>query len=84
MDGSNFDQMDEATSDTISLQNMDMHGGGGGSHHHHGHGHHHASSSDSGIMCGSAGGHPPGLGGGGSINPIDKLYLMQNSYFSSE
>lgn len=88
MDGSNFDQLDEATSDTISLQNMEMHGGSNNHHHNHHHGqhhhhHHHQASSDSGIMCGSLP-TPSGMGGGGSVNPIDKLYLMQNSYFSSD
>ncbi|XP_045463258.1 LIM homeobox transcription factor 1-beta.1 [Harmonia axyridis] len=59
LDGStNFDQLDEATSDTLSLQNLELQS----SHHQH----------DS-------------LPSSGSIaNPIDKLYLMQNSYFSTE
>ncbi|XP_040152565.1 LIM homeobox transcription factor 1-beta [Anopheles arabiensis] len=89
-----FDNVDEATSDTMSLQNLDlqpnlhsnvvMGGGGGGQ----------------GPTCSG-----PGLHGGGpqqlvnhnnntigsmmasnmagSITHIDKLYLMQNSYFNS-
>lgn len=74
MDGSTFDQLDEATSDTLSLQNMDLHGTHGGPHQHHNH-----TSSDSGIMCGGM----QTSGQSGNINPIDKLYLMQNSYFSA-
>lgn len=68
LDGSNFDQLDEATSDTLSLQNLDLH-------HSSSHGHSHMNEN---AMC--------GIGGGGGINgnPIDKLYLMQNSYFNSE
>lgn len=77
MDGSQFDQLDEATSDTLSLQNLDLHAGNGQHNNHQNH-----TSSDSGIMCGG------GAGGGGGIqignhNPIDKLYLMQNSYFAA-
>lgn len=73
LDGSNFDQLDEATSDTLSLQNLDLH-------HNSSHGHSHVNEN---AMCGIGGG---GGGGGGGINnnPIDKLYLMQNSYFNSE
>lgn len=70
MDGSTFDQLDEATSDTLSLQNMDLQGAVGAA----AGGQHHNASGDSGIMCG---------GQAGNINPIDKLYLMQNSYFSA-
>ncbi|CAG9763306.1 unnamed protein product [Ceutorhynchus assimilis] len=49
-DSTNFDHLDEGTSDTMSLQNLEMTHG------------------DNGSLA----------------NPIDKLYLMQNSYFSSE
>lgn len=73
MDGSTFDQLDEATSDTLSLQNMDLHGGQPHNH----------TSSDSGIMCGNGGAGLQSSGQSGNINPIDKLYLMQNSYFSA-
>lgn len=61
LDGSNFDQLDEATSDTLSLQNGELHSHG------------HNNSHESGIGSLSSG-----------INPIDKLYLMQNSYFNSD
>lgn len=61
LDGSNFDHLDEATSDTLSLQNVELHSHG------------HNNSHESGIGSLSSG-----------INPIDKLYLMQNSYFNSE
>ncbi len=61
LDGSNFDHLDEATSDTLSLQNVELHSHG------------HNNSHESGIGSLSSG-----------INPIDKLYLMQNSYFNSD
>lgn len=75
LDGSNFDHLDEATSDTLSLQNLDLHSS---NHHHHhgGHGHHISSNENNGLCNITT--------VGGSINPIDKLYLMQNSYFSTE
>ncbi|KAK3929073.1 LIM homeobox transcription factor 1-beta [Frankliniella fusca] len=70
-DSANFEPLDEAGSDTLSLHNLEMapahpppHGHGG----HPGHGHPHA-------------GH---TAGGVQVNPIDKLYLMQNSYFNTE
>lgn len=62
LDGSNFDQLDEGTSDTMSLQNLDV------QNHHTAHTAH----------------EPLNLGTGAVVNPIDKLYLMQNSYFSSD
>lgn len=59
LDGStNFDHLDEATSDTMSLQNMELQSQ---SHH------------NEGISTPSS-----------IANPIDKLYLMQNSYFSTD
>lgn len=57
-DSTNFDHLDEGTSDTLSLQNLELQ-----STHSHNH---------------------EGLPAGGIANPIDKLYLMQNSYFSAE
>lgn len=63
LDGSNFDQLDEGASDTMSLQNMEVQ-------HHHNHGH--------------TTHEPLNLGTGAVVNPIDKLYLMQNSYFSTD
>lgn len=70
LDGSNFDQMDEATSDTMSLQNVDMHT----AHRHSNTNHDNNISSHTNMNSGSV----------SNINPIDKLYLMQNSYFNSE
>lgn len=57
-DSTNFDHLDEATSDTMSLQNLELQSQ---SHH------------NEGISTSSS-----------IANPIDKLYLMQNSYFSTE
>lgn len=56
LDYSNFDNLDEATSDTMSLNNLDLPNRHGIATDHHDH----------------------------IANPIDKLYLMQNSYFSVE
>lgn len=66
LDGSNFDNLDEATSDTLSLQNLDLHAS-----------HIHNTLLDNATTASN----PLATG---NINPIDKLYLMQNSYFSSE
>ncbi|CAG2059051.1 unnamed protein product, partial [Timema podura] len=57
-DSTNFEQMDEGGSDTLSLQNLDMQS--------------HSAPPD-GLLPGMV-----------QVNPIDKLYLMQNSYFSTE
>ncbi|KAF9800658.1 hypothetical protein SFRURICE_015312 [Spodoptera frugiperda] len=65
LDGSNFDQLDEGASDTMSLQNLEV------QHHSHQHPGHSAHE-------------PLNLGTGSVVNPIDKLYLMQNSYFSTD
>ncbi|PSN58019.1 LIM homeobox transcription factor 1-beta, partial [Blattella germanica] len=59
-DSTNFEQLDEGGSDTLSLQNLDLQPP-----------------------------HPPPaseslLPSIVQVNPIDKLYLMQNSYFSTE
>lgn len=67
LDGSNFDQLDEATSDTLSMHNMDLPSQA------------HNNSHESGL--GSMSSSTSTIAG---INPIDKLYLMQNSYFNSE
>ncbi|CAD7082075.1 unnamed protein product [Hermetia illucens] len=61
LDGSNFDHLDEGTSDTMSLQNLDLQSSHG------------PNSSHDALNLNS-----------GVVNPIDKLYLMQNSYFNSE
>ncbi|KAK5639962.1 hypothetical protein RI129_010773 [Pyrocoelia pectoralis] len=59
LDGStNFDHLDEATSDTLSLQNME-------------------------LQTSHSRSHEP-MSSVAITNPIDKLYLMQNSYFSTE
>lgn len=63
LDGSNFDQIDEGASDTMSQTNMDS------LHHGPGHGAHHDHLPSTSVAF---------------INPIDKLYLMQNSYFSTD
>nr|CAH7745481.1 unnamed protein product [Callosobruchus chinensis] len=56
-DSTNFEHLDEATSDTLSLQNLEL----------------------------QPQPHHETVPAPGSIaNPIDKLYLMQNSYFSTE
>ncbi|XP_063236323.1 LIM homeobox transcription factor 1-beta [Bacillus rossius redtenbacheri] len=57
-DSTNYEQLDEGGSDTLSLQNLDLPP--------------HPSQSD-GLLPGMV-----------QVNPIDKLYLMQNSYFSTE
>ena len=66
-DSANFEPLDEAGSDTLSLHNLEMAPSHPPAHPSHGHPHPH--------------GHPPS---GVLVNPIDKLYLMQNSYFSTE
>lgn len=66
LDGSNFDQIDEGTSDTLSLQNLDLQN-------------HHQPVQHAGLLHESM-----NLTTNSIINPIDKLYLMQNSYFNSE
>lgn len=66
LDGSNFDNLDEATSDTLSLQNLDLH----------------ASHIHNNLLDGAA--NTSNTANIGNVNPIDKLYLMQNSYFNSE
>ena len=66
LDGSNFDNLDEATSDTLSLQNLDLH----------------TSHIHNNLLDSSA--NPSNAPNIGNVNPIDKLYLMQNSYFNSE
>lgn len=67
MDGSNFDHLDEATSDTLSLQNLDLQAA---------HLHNNLLENAGGTMAAST-------SNVGNINPIDKLYLMQNSYFNN-
>lgn len=74
MDGSNFDQMDEATSDTMSLQNVDMHTTT----------HRQSNSNNDNSSISSLANINVAIGSSNNINPIDKLYLMQNSYFNSE
>jgi LIM homeobox transcription factor 1 len=58
LDGSNFDNFDEATSDTMSLQNLDVQPNG---------------PNNNGLETNN----------NGPVTHIDKLYLMQNSYFSA-
>lgn len=66
LDGSNFDNLDEATSDTLSLQNLELH----------------ATHIHTSLLDGTSG--ASNTSNIGNVNPIDKLYLMQNSYFNSE
>lgn len=68
LDDSNFDNLDEATSDTLSLQNLDLQ----------------ASQLHSNLMESNSNGMQTTATAIGNVNPIDKLYLMQNSYFNSE
>lgn len=68
LDGSSqFEALDEAGSDSMSVQNSEQSRSHQQQQHHH-HGHHQHHPVNSNIQ----------------INPIDKLYLMQNSYFNSE
>lgn len=60
LDGSNFDQLDDATSDT--LQNLDFHS------------HNNNKNCENNNHLGNI--------PGGPITHIDKLYLMQSSYFN--
>ncbi|EEB11738.1 Homeobox protein ceh-14, putative [Pediculus humanus corporis] len=76
LDGSTqFEGLDEGGSDSLSVQNMEQHGHTQSSHllHHHSHHHHHHHHYNHSQ-------HGPNI----QINPIDKLYLMQNSYFNAE
>lgn len=68
LDGSNFDHLDEATSDTLSLQNLDLQ----------------AAHLQNSLLENTGGALTPSTSNASNINPIDKLYLMQNSYFNSE
>uniref|UniRef100_A0A182RTQ7 Uncharacterized protein n=1 Tax=Anopheles funestus TaxID=62324 RepID=A0A182RTQ7_ANOFN len=82
-----FDNVDEATSDTMSLQNLDLqpnlNSGGGGI------GTGQGTCSGPGVHNGQLVNHNNNTIGSmmsnmaGSITHIDKLYLMQNSYFNS-
>lgn len=81
-DESYFDQLDDATSDTLSFKNLELSGSGGSgstnnnnNNTNNNNSHHHHHDSISGLT---------GLGGGGGGYPIDKLLSMQNSYFSSD
>jgi LIM homeobox transcription factor 1 len=74
LDGS-ITAADEIGSDTMSLDLSVAHGTGHHpnvqqQHHQHHHHHHHVGGAASAVS-------------GQQINPIDKLYLMQNSYFNS-
>lgn len=68
LDDSNFDNLDEATSDTLSLQNLDLQ----------------ASQIHNNLIETNSNGMQTNATAIGNVNPIDKLYLMQNSYFNSE
>uniref|UniRef100_A0A1B0G3P6 Uncharacterized protein n=1 Tax=Glossina morsitans morsitans TaxID=37546 RepID=A0A1B0G3P6_GLOMM len=67
LDGSNFDNLDDDT-DSLSLNNLELRSTGSSGHHnqHHHHSHPHDMLANLNNSL---------------TNPIDKLYLMQNSYF---
>ncbi|XP_016990121.1 LIM homeobox transcription factor 1-alpha isoform X2 [Drosophila rhopaloa] len=77
LDGSNFDQLDD-DADSLSLNNLELQStSSSGNQHSHSHSHSHSQShSNPHDMLANL--------NNSLINPIDKLYLMQNSYFSSE
>ncbi|XP_049829180.1 LIM homeobox transcription factor 1-beta [Schistocerca gregaria] len=62
-DSTNFEQLDEGGSDSMSLQNLEVQ-----------HTHQHPPHPPPDVLLPSV----------VQVNPIDKLYLMQNSYFSTE
>jgi LIM homeobox transcription factor 1 len=64
LDGSNFDNLDEA-SDSMSLQNLDLHASSLQLDHHNHHNNNNTSTTN-------------------LMTHIDKLYLMQNSYFNGQ
>ncbi|EDV38810.1 uncharacterized protein Dana_GF24815, isoform A [Drosophila ananassae] len=69
LDGSNFDQLDD-DADSLSLNNLELQStSSSGNQHSHSHSNPHDMLANLNNSL---------------INPIDKLYLMQNSYFSSE
>ncbi|XP_036671324.3 LIM homeobox transcription factor 1-alpha isoform X1 [Drosophila suzukii] len=71
LDGSNFDQLDD-DADSLSLNNLELQSTSS-SGNQHSHSHSHSNPHDMLANLNNS-----------LINPIDKLYLMQNSYFSSE
>ncbi|XP_017128753.1 LIM homeobox transcription factor 1-alpha isoform X1 [Drosophila elegans] len=71
LDGSNFDQLDD-DADSLSLNNLELQSTSS-SGNQHSHSHTHSNPHDMLANLNNS-----------LINPIDKLYLMQNSYFSSE
>lgn len=69
LDGSNFDQLDD-DADSLSLNNLELQStSSSGNHNNHSHSNPHDMLANLNTSL---------------INPIDKLYLMQNSYFSSD
>ncbi|XP_017043505.1 LIM homeobox transcription factor 1-alpha isoform X1 [Drosophila ficusphila] len=71
LDGSNFDPLDD-DADSLSLNNLELQSTSS-SGNQHSHSHSHSNPHDMLANLNNS-----------LINPIDKLYLMQNSYFSSE
>ncbi|XP_071444956.1 LIM homeobox transcription factor 1-alpha [Hetaerina americana] len=74
-DSTNFEALDEAPpSDSLSIQNMGHNQG------------HHAQGLSSLLVGHESNATGPQTNGAsfGQVNPIDKLYLMQNSYFNTE
>lgn len=73
LDGSNFDQLDD-DADSLSLNNLELRStSSSGNHNNHSHSNQHSNPHDMLANLNTS-----------LINPIDKLYLMQNSYFSSD
>lgn len=73
LDGSNFDQLDD-DADSLSLNNLELQStSSSGNHNNHSHSNQHSNPHDMLANLNTS-----------LINPIDKLYLMQNSYFSSD
>lgn len=71
-----FDNLDEATSDTMSLQNLDLQTTLNNSSNSN-------ASANNNSLVNHNNNNINGLLSGTSITHIDKLYLMQNSYFNA-
>ncbi|XP_053688210.1 LIM/homeobox protein lim-6 [Sabethes cyaneus] len=75
-----FDNLDEGTSDTMSLQNLDIHTNLNGSSNNSSNS---AQNNTGTNLVNHNNNNINGLLSGNSITHIDKLYLMQNSYFNA-
>lgn len=79
LDGSNFDNLDEGTSDTLSFQNLDLQNGQNNNNNnnhslHNNNNNIHENNNNLGSLLTTT---------ANGVTHIDKLYLMQNSYFSA-